>query len=111
MVEPLSVNEAIEDLAALVGKDVSVSGLFTFEFENVSLEHWPKAERRDEYQSSIWISTGTGSLQFDERVCKRLSGKRVVVQGTLCQPDPKFGGCGHFSLWPAAILARTLEAA
>ena len=109
MVEPLSVNEAIENLAELAGKDISVSGLFSFEFENVSLNHWPKAERRAGYQSSIWIGTGTGSLQFDERVCERLSGKRVVVQGTLYSPDPKFGGCGHFGLWPAEILARTLS--
>jgi hypothetical protein len=111
MVEPLTVNEAIENLATLAGRDVSIIGLFTFQFEDVSLNHWPRGEQRAGYQSSIWISTGMGSLQFDELACKRLSGKRVVVQGTLYQPDPKFGGCGHFSLWPAEILARTLEAA
>ncbi len=109
MVEPLSVNEAIENLASLSGRDVAITGLLTFEFENISLDHWPKAEQREGTSSSIWISTGTGALQFDEQVCRRLSGKRVVVEGTLHQPDPRFGGCGHMSSWPAEIQARTLE--
>jgi hypothetical protein len=111
MIVPLSVNEAIENLASLAGRDVSICGLLTFEFENHSLGHWPKGERRGDFESSIWIGTGTGSLQFDERVCQRLSGKRVLIQGTLYAPDPKLGGCGHMSGWPAEILARTLEAA
>ena len=32
--EPLSVNEAIENLASLSGRDVAITGLLTFEFEN-----------------------------------------------------------------------------
>jgi hypothetical protein len=111
MLAPLSVNETIENLTSLAGRDITVSGLFTFQFENVSISHWPKSESRGFFASSIWISTGTGALQFDQKTCQLLSGKRVLIQGTLYGPDPRMGGCGHMSGWPAEILARTLEAA
>ena len=96
-------------LDGLAGKDVRVCGLLSFEFENVSLNHVPLADRASGYASSIWLTVGSGSLSFDEKVCKRLHGKVVVVEGTLLKPDPKFGGCGHMSLWPAEIISRTLE--
>ena len=106
-----SVNEVIEHLDGLVGKDVSVRGMLSFEFENTSLSHVPLFERAPGYDSSIWLTVGTGSLRFDTKVCERLRGKVVIVEGTLAKPDPRFGGCGHFSLWPAEIVARTLELA
>jgi hypothetical protein len=106
-----SVNEAIEMLDGLAGKDIRVRGLLSFELENVSLNHVPSAERAAGYESSIWLSVGSGTLSFDEKVCKSLHGKVVVVQGTLQKPNPKFGGCGHMSLWPAEIVSRTLERA
>ena len=43
----LSVNEVIDRLPELDGQPVEVTGLLTFEFENTSLGHFPKAERRD----------------------------------------------------------------
>ena len=103
-----SVNEAIDLLDGLEGKNIRVRGLLTFEFENISLNHVPLFERQDGYASSLWLSVGTGSLSFDEQ-CNALNGKVVIVEGTLLKPDPKFGGCGHFSLWPAEVLAHTLE--
>jgi hypothetical protein len=106
-----SVNEAIEMLDGLAGKDICIRGLLSFEFENVSLSHVTLAELLPGYASSIWLSVGSGSLSFDARVCERLHGKVVVVEGTLCKPDPKFGGCGHMSLWPAELVARSLERA
>jgi hypothetical protein len=36
-----TVNEAIELLDGIAGKDIKVRGLFTFDFENVSLSHVP----------------------------------------------------------------------
>ena len=111
MIEPISVNEAIENLAALAGRDVSIIGEFRFDFEDVSLNHLPSTDRGDGYRSSIWIGTGSGALRFDPRACKRLSGKRVVIEGTLLAPSPEIGGCGHMSLWPAEMLARSVEAA
>ena len=106
-----SVNEAIESLDWLAGKDITVRGLLSFQFENVSLSHVPLADQAPGYASSIWLSVGSGSLNFDERACERLHGKVVIVEGTLQGPSPNFGGCGHLSLWPAEIVARTLERA
>ena len=111
MHEPLSVNGALADLSALEGDDLHVQGILHFEFEDVALYHHPKRERRDGYDSSIWLEVGMGSLGFNTETCTRLNGKLVSVQGTLYRPDPTFGGCGHGSLWPAVILARTLERA
>lgn len=109
MTQPLSVNAALSALPALDGNDVQIDGILHFEFEDVALYHYPKRERHDGYGSSIWLEVGTGSLGFDRAVCARLNGKRVTVQGTLYGPDAGFGGCGHMSLWPAVLLARTLE--
>lgn len=110
MSEPLTINQAIENLPNLAGQDVSIRGILCFDFEDISISHYPKAERKGPYESSIWISTGVGSLGFDQRVCEKLHGKRVTVQGTLFGPDPRIG-CGHMGLWPAELLARTLERA
>ena len=107
----LSVNAAVEQLTTLMGTDVQIRGILSFGFEDVAIYHHPKAERRDDYKSSIWLEVGWGSLIFDEAVCRRLDGKLVDVQGTLFGPDPNFGGCGHMSLWPALLLARDLERA
>ncbi|RYD82423.1 MAG: hypothetical protein EOP84_09420 [Verrucomicrobiaceae bacterium] len=106
-----SVNEAIEMLDGLAGKDIRVRGLLSFEFENVSLNHVQLADRAEGYASSVWLTVGSGAVSVDEEVCQRLHGKVVVVQGTLHKPDPKFGGCGHMSLWPAEIVSRTIERA
>jgi hypothetical protein len=106
-----SVNEVVEHLDGLAGKDISVRGMLSFEFENVSLSHVPLFERAAGYASSVWLRVGDGSLGFDPEVCERLRGKVVIVEGKLLKPDLRFGGCGHLSLWPAEIVARTLELA
>lgn len=109
MIETLSVNTALSNLSMLNGKDVQVQGILHFYFEDVALYHYPASERKDGYESSIWLSVGMGSLGFDKKACSRLSGKLVTVQGTLHSPNVTLGGCGHMSLWPATLLARTLE--
>jgi len=109
MREPLSVNEALDELLELEHSDVHVQGILHFEFEDVALYHHPKAERKEGYDSSIWIEVGMGSLGFNTETCNRLNGQLVSVHGTLFGPSPSSGGCGHGSLWPAAVLARTLE--
>lgn len=106
-----SVNEAIGFLDGLAGKDIAVRGLLSFVFENVSLSHVPVVDQAPGYASSIWLSVGDGALGFDRKACERLHGKVVIVEGTLLKPDPEFGGCGHFSLWPAEITARRLDRA
>lgn len=111
MTEPLSVNQALAALTTLDGNDVQIEGILHFEFEDVAIYHHPERDRNDGYASSIWLAVGTGSLGFDQVVCSRLNGKLVTVQGTLRAPDAKFGGCGHMSLWPAVVQARTMERA
>ena len=109
MPNPLSVNEALDRIDELAGSDICVRGILSFEFEDVSITHLPRAERRDGESSSIWLSTGHGALGFEHETCKSLSGKIVVVEGTLLKPEQPFDGCGHMSLWPAELMARTLE--
>ncbi len=106
---PLSINQTLDQLESLVGTDVIVYGQLAFEFENVAVYHIPKCERHGEIGSSLWISVGTGSLGFDHDVCRRWHGKTVLIEGKLLKPNPFFGGCGHMSGWPAEILARTME--
>ncbi len=108
MNEPLSINHAIENLDALAGQEVSVRGIFRYQFENVRIDHYPSAERKDGSASSIWFSVDQGSTNVDERVCGQLNGKRVTVRGTLIAGDPHMGR-GHMGLWPAEILAKALE--
>lgn len=109
MARPLSVNEALDRIDELVGSDICVRGILSFEFEDVSISHLPRAERRDGEMSSIWLSTGNGALGFDQERCRSLNGKIVVVKGILSKPELPFEGCGHMSLWPAELLSRTLE--
>lgn len=105
----ISVNEAIDRLASEAGAVVAISGILSFEFENVSLNHYPVSERRDAYGSSIWLNAGTGSIQFNVQALKRWHGKRVVVTGTIHGPSEGFDGCGHMSLCAAELLVASIE--
>ena len=111
----LSVNAALDELATLIGQDIALEGILRFEFEGTALVHFPKSERRNATDegpfepSSVWLSVGSGALQFNEEQLRRWHGKRVTVLGTLLGPDEKLGGCGHFSAFPAEVLARSIE--
>lgn len=112
----LSVNEVIDRLSELDGRPIEVTGLLTFEFENTSIGHFPKAERRDiteevepsYYQSSLWLAFGSGSVQPNEKVLSSWAGKRVLVTGILRGPSGPFG-CGHFSGWACEIEPYSIE--
>ena len=112
----LSVNEVIDRADELDGKPVEVMGLLTFEFEDHSLDHFPKAERREiteavdppYYQSSIWVAFSTGSIQPNEEVLTRWTGKRVRISGVIRTPKGP-GGFGHFGGWGCEIEAYTIE--
>lgn len=110
MTEVLSVHDALARLLELAGREVCIKGLLHFEPEDVAIYHAPRAEQRPGQASSIWLSTGTGSLGFDARVCQALRGRRVIAQGTLWAATPT-QGCGHFGLWPAELQAHRLERA
>jgi hypothetical protein len=114
MADSLSVNEALDQLDRLDGEPVAIHGILRFEFEHVAIWHYPKAERRDaepfgQASSSIRLSTGSGSVQLNERGLEKLDGHRVSVLGTLHVPDPHFGGCGHMSGTPAEILVSSID--
>ncbi len=84
MADSLSVNEALDQLDRLAGGPVAIHGILRFEFEHVAIWHYPKAERRDvepfgQASSSIWLSTGSGSVQLNERGLE----KRMVI-GCRC---------------------------
>ncbi|GEM_PF-3532404 len=111
----MTVNDAIDGLETLDGKYIFVSGLLSFEFEDHSVSHWPKLERRQSSDvswcwehSSLWIDIGSEAFALNEKVLKRWSGKRVVIGGTLSKPVPGYGA-GHMSGWPASILATQIE--
>ncbi|MBB3802566.1 hypothetical protein FHR47_002833 [Xanthomonas arboricola] len=114
MTDSLSVNEALDQLDRLAGVPVAIHGILHFEFEHVAIWRYPKAEGRDvepfgQASSSIWLSTGSGSVQLNERGLEKLDGHRVSVLGTLHAPDPRFGGCGHMSGAPAEILVSSID--
>lgn len=112
----LTVNEVIDRFPELDGQPVDVTGLLTFEFENTSLGHFPKAERREiteeieppYYQSSVWLAFGSGGIQPTENVLSKWAGKRVLVTGVLRGPRGP-GGCGHFGGWGWEIEPYSIE--
>ena len=108
----LQVNQAIDRIAELAGSPVAIDGLLSFEFENMSLEHLPKGERRDDlshgYASSVWLAFSGGSMEPNETLLRRWSGKRVRVTGILHAPGPD-GGCGHMSMWRAEVQPYSIE--
>ena len=112
----LSVNELIDRLPELDGQPVEVTGLLTFEYENASIGHFPKAERREIteeieppfYQSSVWLAFGSGSIKPNENVLSKWTGKRVMVTGVLRGPAGP-GGCGHFGGWGCEIEPYSIE--
>lgn len=110
---PRTVNETLELLSVYDGRHTEVVGLLAWSFENQSLEHAVRAERGDAQtratRSEIWLEVDEQTPELDDDLLERWSGKRVVVTGILKSPDPRFGGCGHFSLWPAAILIRSVR--
>ena len=112
----LSVNDAIDRAGELNGKPVEIVSLLTFEFENQSLGHFPKAGRREiteatdlpYYQSSVWITFGSGSIQPNQEVLTRWVGKRVRISGILHTSHGPCG-CGHFGGWGCEVEAYRIE--
>lgn len=101
----LSVNEVIERLEELHGKQVRVFGSLTLEFEDHSLWHIPKAERVDSvpYGSSLWVHLEPEVEALGEEKLRRYQGRHVVASGIVDAGDP-----GHMSLWPGSIRVSAL---
>lgn len=110
----LSVNYAIDRAHALNGACIVIEGILSFETEDVSINHWPNAERREGYASSIWIDPDGVAFDLDEVTLNNWGGKRVVVLGVVeasgeSQVDGWENGFGHFGLWPVRIRARRID--
>lgn len=109
MVE-FSVNQAIERVSDLQGAVVSIYGALSLEFEGCCITHIPRAEiRADWYQSSIWADFDLNALGQPAQWLKQFDGRHVRVTGVLAGPEPEFGGCGHFSLWPAKLVITAIQ--
>lgn len=112
---PIPVNEAVDHSSSAGSACIAVEGILCFETENVSLSHWPKAERRSgAYDSSIWIDADGPVFDFDQAVLERWAGKRVVVLGIVERAEASTmdgweNGFGHFSLWNTRIRARRID--
>jgi hypothetical protein len=113
MVNPISVNDAIDRLPELSGQIVSVFGSLSLDFEGTCINHIPKTESRDDetgtYQSSIWVNFDLAAIKQREHWLDQFDGRHVRVAGRLAAPLKGYGGCGHFSMWPAELNVTAIE--
>jgi hypothetical protein len=105
-----SVNEALENRENLGGQRIYVEGLLSYDVEDISLVHWPKAEQ---YSRGIWIEEGNGVFKYNYEALEKLAGKKVVCLGELQSSNTSDTfdgdwGFGHMSLWQAQLVATEL---
>lgn len=109
----LSVMEVLSRLSELDGMEVAVYGALTLEFEGNRLDHIPRAEAPpDDFgwtDCSLWVDLDPKFLDADDPSLQGIRGRHVQILGELHGPDPKYGGCGHMSLWPAEIIIRSIS--
>ena len=107
-----SVNQILAESGSLNGACIAVEGVLNFEYENTTLDHWPKSKRQDGV--GIWMGAPDGVFEFNAETLARWSGKRVVVLGIIkadASPAP-FEGCygfGRLGLWRAEISPRRVD--
>jgi hypothetical protein len=113
MINPISVNDAIDRLIELAGQNVSVFGSLSLDFEGTCINHIPKTEIRDDgtgtSQSSIWVNFDLAVINQREQWLDQFDGRHVRVTGTLVAPLDGYDGCGHFSMWPAELNVTSIE--
>ena len=113
MLNPISVNDAINRLLELAGQNISVFGSLSLEFEGTCINHIPNAESRDDgtgtYQSSIWVNFDLAAINQREQWLDQFDGRHVRVTGKLAAPLDGYDGCGHFSMWPAELNVTSIE--
>ena len=113
VMKPLTVNEALARLSELGGSCILLEGVLTYEFEDISISHWPKAEWKD-VGSNVEIEPYSLLFPFNGEVMKRWCGKRVVILGVI-EGEVKssifdyLGGFEHSVLWPARIRVRRID--
>lgn len=110
-----SVSEAIEEVRQLGPLTIEVEGILNWEFEDVSLSHWPRSESH----ARIWITQAGTAFDFNDDVMKRWSGKKVIILGEVevakeeseIHDGPRFmgSGFGHMGMSQAQIKARRVD--
>lgn len=107
MLNPISVNAALDRLIELNGQMVNLVGELSLDYEGTCITHIPKSECHSEkvgtYQSGIWVNFDLAAMKQNEQWLQQYDGRHVRVEGRLSVPEKGFDGCGHFSLWPAEI--------
>ncbi|HFD32520.1 MAG TPA: hypothetical protein ENJ28_07460 [Gammaproteobacteria bacterium] len=78
------INTVNANIEMYSDKYVYVHGLLHYEFEHCCIYHWPKkAQSKDDaYLSSIWLYPAV-NFDFKDEAMEKLSGKRVVIGGTI----------------------------
>ncbi|MCA8989540.1 MAG: hypothetical protein KDA78_17970 [Planctomycetaceae bacterium] len=113
MLNPISVNDAIDRLIELAGQNVSIFGSLALVFEGTCINHIPKTEYRDDgagtYQSSIWVNFDLAAINQREQWLDQFDGRHVRLAGKLAAPLDGYDGCGHFSMWPAELNVKSIE--
>jgi hypothetical protein len=112
--DALSVNAALAQLSELADAYVTLIGALSLEFEGQCINHVPRSECLgcDEWgrdRSSIWVDFDLEAIGHDEQWLKQFDRRHVRVSGILKAPEPAFGGCGHFSLWPAELMIEAIS--
>lgn len=111
--EILSVNAVIERINELDGQVVCVVGSLSLDFEGQCINHIPKSEvasgEQGKYPSSIWATFDLEAIGCDYKSLQQFDKRHVHLIGIIKAPNPKLGGCGHLSLWPAELIVKAIE--
>ena len=99
-----SVNELLSKQEGLHNKQIYVEGILNFEFEDISLLHWPSSERENQ---SVWVEQGEGVFCFNEKKLKSLHARKIVCLGKIESMKSEWG-YGHMGLWSVQIIPREI---
>jgi hypothetical protein len=111
-VDDLSVNATLARLTELDGTLVTITGALSLAFEGQCINHIPRCENLDvalgRYRSSIWVDFDLEAIGENAQWLTQFDTRHVRVSGIIKAPSPEFGGCGHFSLWPAELMIKEI---
>ncbi|WP_435008664.1 hypothetical protein P12x_005873 [Tundrisphaera lichenicola] len=97
------VNEVIALLDRLHGQTIRIAGGLGLGFEGVSIWHIPKSECLPGYSSSLWADFDLDAIGYSLEQLGKFNARHVVVAATVNRDHQ-----GHFSLWPASVLIRSI---
>jgi hypothetical protein len=95
-VDQVSLDAVISEPRAFEGRHLRVHGVLRLEFEGNALYTSEAGLQARDEKRSLWIVLNPAYLRTSRNTLSRLSGHRVVVEGTVMP-----GEHGHMGLWPA----------